>query len=221
MIAHVGCAVILLHVFAASVNDLANPLLLDNVPLPHLWLGLVFVEATVFYPLAAWLRRHGANIYAATAAACFAVWQLAAHLQVPDAWYTMLYAGLGLALLILREPSGWNAPRFITPRDIPSGNNCWAGESPPSIRLRIVIRRVCRGPSARARVAGDQFARGGDRLAFAWVDRRGGCIAAVIAPAGGWRRAFSASAAALVDCSCSRWRFSWNCRVCANCRSWR
>jgi hypothetical protein len=78
----------------------------------------VFVEAAVFYVLYAIFFRHSMNIYLATAAACGAVWQLANYNNMPEAWYTMAYASLGLIVLAVS--------RAIQPRDaFPA-----AGEAP-------------------------------------------------------------------------------------------
>lgn len=99
--AQVGAAVILLHVVCNTV--LLS--LQDSLPLvlrgseTNLWLGLVFAEAAVFYLVYAVLFRKGWNIYLATAAACAAIWQLANFYQTGDAWYTMVYAALGVILL--------------------------------------------------------------------------------------------------------------------------
>jgi hypothetical protein len=97
--AQAGVGVILLHMFFDAIkhaDQMIMPVVGSEV---NLWIGLVFIEATVFYLVYAVLFRQGGYIYAATAAACGAVWQLAAFYQLPDAWYTMLYASLGLALL--------------------------------------------------------------------------------------------------------------------------
>ncbi|MCI0360833.1 MAG: hypothetical protein L0211_20330 [Planctomycetaceae bacterium] len=97
--AHVGTAVILAHLLANTVKDVDKAFIqVEREPL-NLWLALAFCLATVFYILATLLRRHGANVYAATACACAAVWQLAGYYDVPHEAYTILYAVLGLAVL--------------------------------------------------------------------------------------------------------------------------
>ena len=99
--AHVGTGVILLHLLASTVKEIDAALVPVQGEQLNLWLALVFVLATVFYLLATWLRRHGANVYAATACACAAVWQLAGYFEVPHEAYTILYAVLGLAMLAM------------------------------------------------------------------------------------------------------------------------
>jgi hypothetical protein len=108
--AQAGVGVILLHIVFDSLKH-ADQMIMPIVgSVDNLRIGLVFIEAAVFYVAYAILFRQGGWIYAATAAACGAVWQLAAYYQLPDAWYTMLYAGLGLLLLaasrfVRREPT--------------------------------------------------------------------------------------------------------------------
>jgi len=104
--AHVGTAVILVHLLASTVKEVGAALVPVHGEQLNLWLALVFGLATVFYLLATWLRRHGANVYAATACACAAVWQLAGYFDVPHEAYTILYAVLGLGMLTLSRLVG-------------------------------------------------------------------------------------------------------------------
>jgi hypothetical protein len=104
--AHVGTAVILVHLLASTVKEVGTALVPVHAEPLNLWLALVFALATVFYLLATWLRRHGANVYAATACACAAVWQLAGYFDVPHEAYTILYAVLGLGMLTLSRLVG-------------------------------------------------------------------------------------------------------------------
>ena len=104
--AHVGTGVILLHLLASTVKEIDAALVPVHGEQLNLWLALVFLLATVFYLLATWLRRHGANVYAATACACAAVWQLAGYFEVPHEAYTILYAAVGLAMLALSRVIG-------------------------------------------------------------------------------------------------------------------
>jgi hypothetical protein len=97
--AHVGTGVILVHMLSSTVKEVDRFLIpVEGEPL-NLWIAAVFGLATVFYILAAALRRHGINIYAATACACAAVWQLAGFYHLPMESYTILYAVLGLVML--------------------------------------------------------------------------------------------------------------------------
>lgn len=104
-IAHTATAIILLHVFFASLQDLKS-----FVPMAgktdSLLLGLVFTEATLFYVLAGLFRKRSANVYLAAAAACGALWQLMGYFGIDDTYYTMLYAGLGVACLVVARVLG-------------------------------------------------------------------------------------------------------------------
>lgn len=97
--AHVGTGIIMLHVLFNCVKSGGEFIAPVEGASANLWLGLVFVQATIFYLAYAILYRQGANIYVATAAACGAVWQIACYTGIPHPWYTMLYAGLGLVML--------------------------------------------------------------------------------------------------------------------------
>jgi len=54
----------------------------------------------LFYVLAGIFRRRSANVYFASATACAALWQFVGYYgQIDHAYYTMLYAVLGIAVL--------------------------------------------------------------------------------------------------------------------------
>jgi hypothetical protein len=74
--------------------------------------GLVFAEATVFYSLAAIIRRKQLNVYLAAIAGCAAVWQFILFFALPDSCYTLLFALLGIGLLITSRLVG------ISERDV-------------------------------------------------------------------------------------------------------
>jgi hypothetical protein len=104
--AHVGAGIILIHLLCSTVKEIDAFLVPLQGSRENLWIALVFAEATVFYLLAALLRRHGANIYAATACACAVVWQMAGYYHLPNEAYTVLYALLGLAVLFISRLAG-------------------------------------------------------------------------------------------------------------------
>jgi hypothetical protein len=67
----------------------------------NLALAAFFAEAAIFYGLAVALRRQAAGVYLGTAVACGSVWQLLAYAVVPGEYYTLTFAVVGLALLIV------------------------------------------------------------------------------------------------------------------------
>ena len=86
----------------------------------NLWRGLFFAEAAAFYVLTAAIRRRGANIYLAAAMAAGAIWQLLAYANTPEPYYAVVFAALGLGLLVFYRlaggagatPSGVAIPAF-------------------------------------------------------------------------------------------------------------
>ena len=66
----------------------------------NLLLAVFFAEATLFYILAAAFARQGFSIYLATATASGAIWQLLCYRQVPEHFYILTFAIVGLMLLI-------------------------------------------------------------------------------------------------------------------------
>jgi hypothetical protein len=66
----------------------------------NLVLALFFLEAALFFGLAAALLRQPAAIHFATAMLCAVVWQLLTYLGVPGEYYALAFAVLGVALLV-------------------------------------------------------------------------------------------------------------------------
>ncbi len=111
-VAQASTAVILLHVMAATATSLETfRLMFDPIQreMQNLLLGLVFVEATIFYTLGMVFRRRSANVYLAAAAACGAMWQLVGYWGLPGPYYTMMYAALGIGLLAISRQLGIGA----------------------------------------------------------------------------------------------------------------
>jgi hypothetical protein len=104
-IAHTATALILVLVFLTSLEDLKSFVPMEGV-VDSLLLGLVFAEATVFYGLAGLFRKRSGNVYLAAAAACGAIWQFMGYFGIDSTYYTILYAGLGVACLALARALG-------------------------------------------------------------------------------------------------------------------
>src|SRR5579872_6865187 len=99
-VAHAATAVILVHTLFASMDILGEVFQPVQKHRDNLLLGAIFSEAAVFYTLAGLFRKRSANVYFAAAAACAALWQFIGYYgQIDHAYYTMLYAVLGIGVL--------------------------------------------------------------------------------------------------------------------------
>jgi hypothetical protein len=95
-VAHAATAVMLV----SSIGAAFRGFLLISAEGLNLALALFFAEAAVFYGGAAAWRKHAASIYACTVAACAAVWQFLQYLKVPDEYYILTFAVVGLVMLL-------------------------------------------------------------------------------------------------------------------------
>ncbi len=106
-IAHTGTAVILVHGLLATIDTFGTVLRPIQGHLDNLLLGIVFAEAAVFYMLAGLFRKRSSNAYFAAAAACASLWQVIGYWGAIDqAYYTMLYAVVGVSLLAISRIIG-------------------------------------------------------------------------------------------------------------------
>jgi hypothetical protein len=112
-IAHLATAIIMLAVAGSTLEYVQQTLLPVSGRKENLIAGLVFVEAVIFYSLAAWIRRKEANYYLATIAACAAIWELIGYADLPSAYYTLLYAVLGVVLLATARAIGVSAQEIF------------------------------------------------------------------------------------------------------------
>ena len=105
-VAHTATAVMMLGVLGATV-EWAGAVRDRLIPITgqqaNLIFALVFAEAMLFYGLAAAVRKRGANIYLATAAACAALWQFLNYWEVQTAYSTLIFAVLGTAILLVNR----------------------------------------------------------------------------------------------------------------------
>ena len=99
-IAHAATAVILAHVLGGAVEMIETTIRPLTEKTENLLLGLVFVEATIFYTLAGIFRKRSVNVYFATASACGALWQFMGYGGIEPAYHTILYCVLAMAFLI-------------------------------------------------------------------------------------------------------------------------
>ena len=197
-VAHAATAVILLHGLLAAVQFLGPERLLRAArdPAENLRLALVFAEATLFYGLAAWLRRRGVNVYPAAAAACGTLWQLLVYWGVEGPYTTMLYAVLGLALLAVGRVLGVE-PHAVYGRDGEKGTALrgrgrTAFQSGNAILWVALLAAFLQG-GIRLLTRGS----GWEELAALALTAGTSLVAVVLAPAGAWRRLYVVSTIAL------------------------
>jgi hypothetical protein len=193
-IAHAATAVILVHVVGAGVNIVESAIHPIQQHSTNLLLGLVFGEAAMFYLLAAMFHRRGVHVYLATAAACGALWQLLGYEGVPGAYHTMLYAALGVAMLLASRILGlvqsdiYNAAGLKQQETTGRGRAAFqCGNAILSIALLAAIMQGwMRLPTLERGHA--------DRL-HVWsllLTTSAGAVGFVLVPRGGWRRAYAA-----------------------------
>ena len=105
-ISHTATAIIMGSIFFGSftmVDRVVSPV---SGQIENLLAGVVFAQAMLFYGLAAWIRRHAVNYYLATIAGCAMAWEWMGYGQVPNDYYTLLYAILGVVLLAVSRIIG-------------------------------------------------------------------------------------------------------------------
>jgi hypothetical protein len=196
--AHVGTGVILFHLLCSTVKEFDTFLQPVRADVENLWMGLVFGEATVFYLLAAAFRRHGANIYAATACACAAIWQLAGYYDIPDVAYTVLYAVLGLVVLAISRVAGVQNVRTFQQGGGESstllGRGAAAFHSATALLSLAFLSSLLQGMARLATRPAEWELFGA--LALTTI---AGVIAAVLAPSDTWRRIYATWSIALAS----------------------
>lgn len=96
-VAHAATVVMLISSLGAAFKGF---LLIKGQTL-NLLLAAFFAEAAVFYLLEAVWRKHAAGVYACTATACAAVWQLLKWGGFADEYFILTFAVVGLLLLVV------------------------------------------------------------------------------------------------------------------------
>ena len=100
-VAHTATGVMIVAVVAAALHLTPEHVYALAGKPSNLLLAAFFAEAAVFYALAAAFRKQGFNVYLGTAMACGAIWQVLQYYEtVPAEYYTLVFALLGLGLLI-------------------------------------------------------------------------------------------------------------------------
>jgi hypothetical protein len=194
-VAQAATAVILVHVFAATLDNLQSFAPMEGER-SSLMLGLVFAEAAAFYLLAGLFRRRSVNTYFAAAAACGALWQFMGYYGIDEGYYTMLYAGLGLACLIVARGIGLeqvtayrtNHQKTLVTR----GRGLAAFQSGNGILCVACLAAIMQGLAGLATKTGDWL----DILSLL-VTTAAAALAAAVVPAPNWRRLYTTAAIAL------------------------
>jgi hypothetical protein len=96
-VSHAATAVMFLSSLASALEGFAP---VEQQPL-NLVLALFFAEAAVFYALATAFFRHVWTMQLGAVMACGALWQVLTYLGVSAEFYTLTFALVGLALLIV------------------------------------------------------------------------------------------------------------------------
>lgn len=194
-VAQGAAGVILAHVLGAALEDL-HTLVPTEGSRETLLLALVFAEAIAFYVLGAVLHRRSVNVHLAAAAASGALWQLMGYWGVDPAYYTMLYAALGLGALALGRVMG--VEQVAVYRSGESQATAMRGPGLPSFQTGTGILCVALLAAFMQGLAGMATPAGGwtGVIALAAVIAAA-LAAAVLAPAANWRRFYLVAATAL------------------------
>jgi hypothetical protein len=95
-VSHTATVVMLVAALASAIQGFVLP---ERDSL-NLWLALFFAEVALFYALCAGLHRQVAGIPLGAVMACGAIWQLFTYAGVDPEIYTLVFAVVGLALLV-------------------------------------------------------------------------------------------------------------------------
>jgi hypothetical protein len=95
-VAHAATAVMLV----SSIGTAFRGMVLVHADALNLSLAAFFTEAALLYLLAAIFRDRAFNLYLCTAMACAAVWQALTYFNQLEEYYTLVFAVVGLGLLV-------------------------------------------------------------------------------------------------------------------------
>jgi hypothetical protein len=194
-IAQAATAVILLHVFGATMQNISSfaPMHGEH---SSLMLGLVFAEAAAFYFIAGMIRRRSVNIYLAAAAACGALWQFFGYYGIDERYYTMLYAGFGVVCIAASRILGLEQVAVYRTNNEKSlvvrGRGLSAFQCGNGILGVACLAAIMQGLAGLATRTGDWLDIG-SLLATTGA----AVLAAVIVPAINWRRVYLSAAVAI------------------------
>ena len=196
-VAHAATAVILVPTLCASMDILGEVFQPVQKHRDNLLLGTIFSEAALFYTLAGIFRKRSANVYFASAAACAALWQFIGYYgEVDHAYYTMLYAVLGIAVLVAGRGLGIDK---VTTYDAGGakgeslrGRGLALFQSGNSILFVALLAALWQGLAFLARESADW-----QTLSALMLTTAASYAAIAIVPSGNWRRLYWTSSFAL------------------------
>lgn len=194
-IAQVSAGIILAFTLVSTMSD-AYSLVPREGAMATLRLALVFAEATVLYALGAVLHRRSVNLHLAAAAACGALWQVMGYLGVDSAYYTMLYAGLGVVLLAASRALGLEKTTVYGRREGQAVSVRGAGL--PAYQMGNAILCVALLAAFLQGLAGLATRPAGwTPLAALAATVAASGVAALVVPTPSWRRFYTVAAVAL------------------------
>lgn len=207
-IAHTATAMILFHVFIASVQEFGIVFRPLQDQIQNLLLGVVFAEAALFYSLAGLFRKRSANAYFAAIAACGAMWQWLGYFEIPGHYHTILYAVLGLVALVLARSLGLESVAIYGPdgdeKRAIQGRGLTAFQSGNAILSIALLSAFWQGFADLIQGSGDWMIRA------VLIMTTGISIAAIgIVPKGTWKRVYGAAAAALAGLTLLTFGIEW------------
>ena len=197
-IAHTATAVIFAHALVGLFQQAAT----DGLDITmHLLLAILLVETAVFYALAAVLRRQSANIYFAVAAAGGAVWQFMLYVQLPQPLFTIVFAIVGLAMIIAARTMGLSETQVYDAhgrsRSVTRGRGVALLKAGHGVLLTAIsvaflaglVKLAAFGLEARDLVLADWIALGLTTIISV--------LAIMATPRGPWRRVYTVAAIAM------------------------
>ena len=196
-VAHTATGVILVHTLFASMDVLGEVFQPVQQHRDNLLLGAIFSEAAVFYVLAGIFRKRSANVYFAAAAACAALWQFIGYYgRINHAYYTMLYAVLGIAVLVAGRVLGIDKVTTYDADGTKGGSLRGRGlalfQSGNSILLVALLAALWQGLAYLARESADWRT-----LSALMLTTAASYAAIAVVPSGNWRRLYWTSSFAL------------------------
>ena len=119
IISHFCTAVILFAIFfSPGVQDGRRLLFPEANQSITLWLGLTYLEVTIFYLLAGFLRQKSWNGYFATVAGSVFLWQFLGYVSMLSVWKPVLFAIAGVGMILVSRLLGISEEKRYTRQNV-------------------------------------------------------------------------------------------------------